>query len=127
GRNAGRRHGMLRKILWRHKLRQSEMFRPARHVAPHVIALQRKEIKGRGLHTLRLEDRAEQEGPPAHLHARLFGERLDAHRSKIGVGGSELVPEIEARHGPDHGTREKRPEAAFSLPTSSARASPQPE
>ena len=42
----------------------------ALQIAPHVAALDRQEIERRVRPALRLEDRAEQERPPAHRDTR---------------------------------------------------------
>jgi heat shock protein HtpX len=66
-------------------------------VAPHVAPLAGKEREGRGRPALGGEDRAEQKGPPADADARGLRQRLDPQRGQKGIGGCELIPEVQNR------------------------------
>ena len=65
-------------------------------VAHHVAALGGIEIERRGVPALRLEDRPEQERPPAHRDARALRERRDAHRREVRIGRGEFVEEVDS-------------------------------
>mgnify|MGYP003693724779 CR=1 FL=1 len=55
----------------------------------------RIKIEGRRGPALGVEDRPEQERLPGDLHAGGRGQRLDAHGREVGIGGGEVVPELE--------------------------------
>ena len=64
-------------------------------VAPHVAALGRVEIERRGVPALRLEDRAEQERPEAHVTPALAASGRMRRAAEIGIGRGEIEPEVE--------------------------------
>jgi hypothetical protein len=78
---------------------QPESAADALHVAPHIAAPGRIDVERRIAPALLGEQRAERERAPAHRRAARRGERLDAHRSGIGIGAGELAPEIDLRDG----------------------------
>src|SRR5205823_12643744 len=78
-------------------------------VAPHVGAFCGLPIERR-IHgpALRLEDRAEQEWPPAHTYPGLCGERRNAHGRRIGIRRRKLEPEVENRRHDRTSNSERR-------------------
>src|SRR5689334_22709583 len=94
----GRLEPILREAHRRELERNPFAFADAREVAPHIAPLRLVDVEWRVGPPKFLEDRPEQEGPPAQLDPGLLRQRLDAHRCRIGIGAAELVPELECRH-----------------------------
>src|SRR6476469_5593743 len=90
---------VLRKLRRRQLERNPFRFANPRQVAPHIAALGGEDVERRIVPAERLEDRPEQEGPPARLHPRLRRQLLDAHDRWIGIGAAELVPKLDGCHG----------------------------
>jgi hypothetical protein len=63
------------------------------------VALSSENVEWRIVPAERLEDRPEQERPPAHIDAGLSCQPLNAHGSRIGIGAAEFVPELDIGHG----------------------------
>src|ERR1041384_3032158 len=78
-RDACREQRVLRERLGQAE-RNAEFSALSFAVAHHVAALGGIEIDRLGVPALRLENRSEQERPPAHRDARALGKRRDAHR-----------------------------------------------
>ena len=88
----------LRKLRRRQIEGQTLGLADARQVAPHIAALGGEDVEGRVVPALRLEDRAEQEGSPAHANSGLRRQPPDAHGGRVGIGAAELVPELQFAH-----------------------------
>src|SRR6188472_1687778 len=91
---------ILRELHRRQLERQPFRLTDALKIAPHIAAFRGIDVERRVVPPIGLEDRPEQERPPAHLDMRRFGQPLDAHGGRVGIGAAEFVPEVERRHGP---------------------------
>src|SRR5690242_13975495 len=91
---------ILRELHRRQLERQPFRLTDALKIAPHIAAFRGIDVERRVVPPIGLEDRPEQERPPAHLDMRRFSQPLDAHGGRVGIGAAEFVPEVERRHGP---------------------------
>src|SRR5262249_59816144 len=76
---------------------QIEIKANRREAPPHIATLCGIKIERRARPTLGLEQGAEQKRAKTHDNARLLRKWRDLHRRRVGIGGSEIEPEIEKR------------------------------
>ena len=70
---------------------------PTLEVPPHIAAFCEIEIERRARPTLGLKQGAEQKRAKTRHNACLLRKRRDLHPRRIGIGGSEIEPEVEKR------------------------------